>query len=179
MRSLLDGRRMPDISRATRRLRVLFPPQARIGNNPPDFTLPPKAFGGAQPIKMSDNYDCGSVARVACILCECNCGIEIQLDGRRFERVGGDNRYPHRRHTTARRPIQPPALSEWTRGRTPMGLLSGPPRVPATGEAGIVDRLTSRPFRRLSALSIMVRNTVTGSRHAGRDGPPPTAGAGK
>jgi len=33
----------------------------------------------------------------ACILCECNCGIEVQLggdDGRRLERVRGDKRHP-------------------------------------------------------------------------------------
>jgi len=33
----------------------------------------------------------------ACILCECNCGIEIQLggdDGRRFERIRGDKAHP-------------------------------------------------------------------------------------
>src|SRR3954454_2217233 len=31
--------------------------------------------------------------RTACILCECNCGIEVRLggdDGRRFERIRGD-----------------------------------------------------------------------------------------
>ena len=32
----------------------------------------------------------------ACILCECNCGIEVRLaaDGRRFERVRGDKAHP-------------------------------------------------------------------------------------
>lgn len=30
----------------------------------------------------------------ACILCECNCGIEIKLDGRRFERIRGDKQHP-------------------------------------------------------------------------------------
>ena len=33
----------------------------------------------------------------ACILCECNCGIEIELggaDGRRFERIRGDKAHP-------------------------------------------------------------------------------------
>jgi anaerobic selenocysteine-containing dehydrogenase len=28
--------------------------------------------------------------KTACILCECNCGIEIELDGRRFARIRGD-----------------------------------------------------------------------------------------
>ena len=31
-------------------------------------------------------------AQTACILCECNCGIEVQLDGRTLSRIRGDNR---------------------------------------------------------------------------------------
>jgi anaerobic selenocysteine-containing dehydrogenase len=30
----------------------------------------------------------------ACILCECNCGIEIGVEGRRFERIRGDKEHP-------------------------------------------------------------------------------------
>lgn len=30
----------------------------------------------------------------ACILCECNCGIQIRLDGRRLARIRGDERHP-------------------------------------------------------------------------------------
>ncbi|MFI6493854.1 molybdopterin-dependent oxidoreductase [Streptomyces sp. NPDC050564] len=30
----------------------------------------------------------------ACILCECNCGIEVQLDGRRLARIRGDKLHP-------------------------------------------------------------------------------------
>ena len=34
--------------------------------------------------------------QTACILCECNCGVEIRLggDGRAFERVRGDKAHP-------------------------------------------------------------------------------------
>ena len=32
--------------------------------------------------------------RTACILCSINCGIEVRLDGRRFERVRGDRSHP-------------------------------------------------------------------------------------
>ena len=30
--------------------------------------------------------------QTACILCECNCGIEVELDGRRLDRIRGDGR---------------------------------------------------------------------------------------
>jgi anaerobic selenocysteine-containing dehydrogenase len=32
--------------------------------------------------------------QTACILCECNCGIEVQLDGRRLDRIRGDKAHP-------------------------------------------------------------------------------------
>ncbi len=35
-----------------------------------------------------------TTATTACILCECNCGIEITLDGRRFDRIHGDEQHP-------------------------------------------------------------------------------------
>ncbi len=35
-----------------------------------------------------------TTATTACILCECNCGIEIKLDGRRFDRIRGDAQHP-------------------------------------------------------------------------------------
>jgi formate dehydrogenase len=31
----------------------------------------------------------------ACILCECNCGIEVQLEGRTLARIRGDKAHPH------------------------------------------------------------------------------------
>ncbi|MGH9042726.1 MAG: hypothetical protein ACRDZ3_21135, partial [Acidimicrobiia bacterium] len=39
----------------------------------------------------------GQWQATACILCECNCGIEVRLggeDGRRFERIRGDKAHP-------------------------------------------------------------------------------------
>jgi anaerobic selenocysteine-containing dehydrogenase len=33
-------------------------------------------------------------AQTACILCECNCGIEVQLEGRRLDRIRGDKAHP-------------------------------------------------------------------------------------
>ena len=32
--------------------------------------------------------------QTACILCECNCGIEVQLDGRTLDRIRGDKAHP-------------------------------------------------------------------------------------
>jgi anaerobic selenocysteine-containing dehydrogenase len=32
--------------------------------------------------------------QTACILCECNCGVEVQLEGRRLERIRGDKAHP-------------------------------------------------------------------------------------
>ena len=32
--------------------------------------------------------------QTACILCECNCGIEVQLDGRSLARIRGDKAHP-------------------------------------------------------------------------------------
>ena len=58
---------------------------------------------------MSD----GTWHPTACILCECNCGIEVRLggdDGRRFERIRGDKAHPashglHVREGAAARPL--------------------------------------------------------------------------
>ena len=40
--------------------------------------------------------DCGGMEwqKTACILCECNCGLEVQLDGRRMVRFRGDRAHP-------------------------------------------------------------------------------------
>ena len=50
---------------------------------------------------MAKNDVAGAAApawqSTACILCECNCGIEVQLggpDGRRLVRVRGDDAHP-------------------------------------------------------------------------------------
>jgi anaerobic selenocysteine-containing dehydrogenase len=36
----------------------------------------------------------GEWLSTACILCECNCGIEVQLEGRTFDRIRGDKAHP-------------------------------------------------------------------------------------
>jgi anaerobic selenocysteine-containing dehydrogenase len=42
----------------------------------------------------------------ACVLCACNCGIEIKLDGRRFARVRGDKAHPSSQGYTCEKPLR-------------------------------------------------------------------------
>jgi anaerobic selenocysteine-containing dehydrogenase len=42
----------------------------------------------------------------ACILCECNCGLEIQLDGRRLARIRGDKEHPGSQGYTCEKPLR-------------------------------------------------------------------------
>ena len=43
---------------------------------------------------VMDQMSAGGWKQTACILCECNCGIEVQLDGRRLARIRGDKAHP-------------------------------------------------------------------------------------
>src|SRR5437879_2134891 len=36
----------------------------------------------------------GEWQQTACILCECNCGVVVQLDGRRLAKIRGDKEHP-------------------------------------------------------------------------------------
>mgnify|MGYP000185607483 CR=1 FL=1 len=40
-------------------------------------------------IEMNDAWK-----KTACILCECNCGIEVEMDGRSLARIRGDREHP-------------------------------------------------------------------------------------
>ena len=44
----------------------------------------------------------------ACILCECNCGIEVQLgeDGRTFAKIRGDKQHPASQGYTCNKALQ-------------------------------------------------------------------------
>ncbi|MFN8037228.1 MAG: molybdopterin-dependent oxidoreductase [Acidimicrobiia bacterium] len=44
--------------------------------------------------------------RSACILCSINCGIEVRLDGRRFERIRGDKAHPGSRGYTCEKTLR-------------------------------------------------------------------------
>ncbi len=75
----------------------------------------------------------------ACILCECNCGIEVRLgggDGRRFERIRGDKAHPMSQGYTCEKALR---LDHY---QNPGGRTVAAPGVPGPGQ-----RLT-RPLRR-------------------------------
>lgn len=50
----------------------------------------------------------------ACILCECNCGIEIELDGRSLRRIRGDKSHPSSAGYTCEKPLR---LDHYQNGR--------------------------------------------------------------
>ena len=63
--------------------------------------------------------------QTACILCECNCGIEVELDGRRLDRIRGDKAHPGSQGYTCNKAMR---LDHYQNGRhrltSPMKLLS-------------------------------------------------------
>ncbi len=65
--------------------------------------------------------------QTACILCECNCGIEVELDGRRFARIRGDKRHPASQGYTCNKAMR---LDHYQNGRD---RLSAPLRRRADG----------------------------------------------
>ena len=70
---------------------------------------------------VSDAVATGGVAEwhsTACILCECNCGIEVRLggdDGRRFERIRGDKAHPASKGYTCEKALR---LDHYQNGRS-------------------------------------------------------------
>jgi hypothetical protein len=56
----------------------------------------------------------GAWTSTACILCECNCGLEVQLDGRRLARFRGDERHPSSRGYACEKPHR---LDHYQNGR--------------------------------------------------------------
>ena len=59
--------------------------------------------------------------QTACILCECNCGIEVELEGRRLARIRGDKAHPASQGYTCEKALR---LDHYQNGRhrltTPM-----------------------------------------------------------
>src|ERR1043166_9039525 len=69
----------------------------------------------------------------ACILCECNCGIEVQLDGRRLGRIRGDKAQPASQGYTCNKALR---LDHYQNGRD---LLTSPLRRRADGTFEEID----------------------------------------
>jgi formate dehydrogenase len=73
----------------------------------------------------------GEWQSTACILCECNCGIEVRLggdDGRRFERIRGDKAHPASKGYTCEKALR---LDHYQNGRA--GRILSPLRRRADG----------------------------------------------
>ncbi|MDQ1516879.1 MAG: hypothetical protein QOE80_2709, partial [Actinomycetota bacterium] len=73
----------------------------------------------------------------ACILCECNCGIEVRLggeDGRRFERIRGDKAHPASKGYTCEKALR---LDHYQNGRA--GRILSPLRRRADGTFEEID----------------------------------------
>ena len=58
----------------------------------------------------------------ACILCECNCGIEVQMEGRHLYKIRGDKAHPASRGYTCNKAFR---LDHYQNGR---GRLTSPLR---------------------------------------------------
>ncbi|BBU22702.1 molybdopterin-dependent oxidoreductase [Mycobacterium xenopi] len=92
----------------------------------------------------------------ACILCECNCGIEIQLDGRRLARIRGDKRHPSSAGYTCEKPLR---LDHYQNGRH---RLTTPLRRRADGAYEQVDWATA--IQEIAARLTQVRDTYGGDK---------------
>jgi anaerobic selenocysteine-containing dehydrogenase len=79
----------------------------------------------------------GEWQSTACILCECNCGIEVRLggeDGRRFERIRGDKAHPASKGYTCEKALR---LDHYQNGRS--GRILNPLRRRADGTFEEID----------------------------------------
>ena len=52
--------------------------------------------------------------QTACILCECNCGIEVELEGRHLVSIRGDKAHPHSQGYTCNKAMR---LDHYQNGR--------------------------------------------------------------
>src|SRR5205807_8662414 len=94
----------------------------------------------------------------ACILCECNCGIEIRLggeDGRRFERIRGDKAHPASKGYTCEKALR---LDHYQNGRA--GRILSPLRRRADGTFEEIDWDTA--IAEVAARLAAVRDTYGG-----------------
>jgi len=107
---------------------------------------------------MTATSTCDGWHKTACILCECNCGIEIRLggpDGRRFERIRGDKDHPSSQGYTCNKPLR---LDHYQNGRH---RLTSPLRRRADGSFEEIDWDTA--VREVAAKLAAVRDTHGGA----------------
>ncbi len=91
----------------------------------------------------------------ACILCECNCGIEVLLDERRFARIRGDRQHPASQGYTCNKALR---LDHYQNGRG--GRLTAPLRRTADGGFEEVDWDTA--ISEISARLLAIRDAHGG-----------------
>lgn len=96
----------------------------------------------------------GAWTSTACILCECNCGLEVQLDGRRLVRFRGDERHPSSRGYACEKPHR---LDYYQNGRD---RLTTPLRRTASGDFEPIDWDTA--IREVAQRLAAVRDTHGG-----------------
>ena len=93
--------------------------------------------------------------QTACILCECNCGIEVQLTGRTLSRIRGDKAHPASRGYTCNKAMR---LDHYQNGRD---RLTSPLRRRADGSFEEIDWDTA--IREIAASFTAVRDTYGGA----------------
>src|SRR5436190_10287846 len=90
----------------------------------------------------------------ACILCGCNCGIEVQLDDRRFARIRGDKAHPASQGYTCNKALR---LDHYQNGAD---RLTSPLRRRADGTFEAIDWDTA--IREVAARLAAVRDSFGG-----------------
>ncbi len=98
----------------------------------------------------------GEWKQTACILCECNCGIEVELDGRRFARIRGDKAHPASQGYTCNKALR---LDHYQNGRH---RLTSPLRRRADGSFEEIDWDTA--VSELAARFAAIRDTYGGEK---------------
>src|ERR1700752_4364869 len=57
--------------------------------------------------------------KTACILCECNCGLEVSLQGRRLAKIRGGKEHPSSPGYTWEKPLRPDRYQKGVHPRHP------------------------------------------------------------
>ena len=98
--------------------------------------------------------------QTACILCECNCGIEVELEGRTLSRIRGDRAHPASQGYTCNKAMR---LDHYQNGRHRLTEPDAPPaRRDLRGDRlGHRDRRDRRRPRRGSATSTAASRSST------------------